>query len=206
MMMLRVGRQRKTSAGFGHQPIDALSRLEKINSATSSARGNSRAPQMDGIAEALGMLDDAVTVLEHVRTDLRLLAEPVIAASAEPDSVTRALFADEYDERRDALARHVVGPQDAAAVLLSQDGQEYGVPVDDALTYRIGRFPMALSPEGLGLPAPAGGFSEMSEVISVLKAIEGALDKIDRVFTRYSQDKTFLERKLAFLKDSVVSS
>ncbi|MEM9232648.1 MAG: hypothetical protein AAGA69_00235 [Pseudomonadota bacterium] len=202
-----MGRQRKQGSGpASHQSVDALSRLKRISTSSIRVREQVKAPQLDGIVEALDMLEDACAVMAQVRADLKLLAEPVIAASAEPDMATRALFADEYDERRETLSSHVVGSQDAAAVLLSQDATAFSVVVDEVLTYRIGRFPIALGPEGLGLPAPAGAFAEPREVVAVLKAIQAALDKLDRATSRYAQDKAFLERKLAFLRDSVVQA
>lgn len=205
--MGQVGRQRhSTTKTTAAAAMDAVSRVNRFCTVSTSARQQNRAPQIDGIIDALVMIDDATSVLLQVRQDLKLLAEPAIAASAEPDLANRALFADEYDERRDGLKDHVVGPQDAAATLLSEDGREVSVPVDGTLSYRVGRFPMNFGPEGLGLPAPVGAFEEPTEIVAVLRAIEHAVERIDRATSRYAQDKAFLRRKLAELDDSMLPS
>ena len=161
---------------------------------------------VDGLEDAIAVLDDTCAVLETLRSRIKNLSEPVIAASAEPDVATRALFADEYDDRRETITENLMGPQDGANVLLGDGEGSMTVSLSDSFAYRIAKFELLPNTEGLSLPAPLGAFEDNEDIVSSLKGLEFALENIDRALTHYRRDKGFLENKLAVHQESMVPS
>lgn len=175
---------------------DGGQRLRKI-AGSSSASSTQTTAHIDGIEDALAVLEDSCSVLLSLRNRIKSLAEPVMAASVEADSATRALFADEYDDRRESVLVDMVGPQDAAYLLLGDSSEELEVSLSNSFSYRVGKFYLVTGDEGLALPAPASAFDLKNEIHGTLKSIEMAVEKIDRAMMRYRQDQRFLKGKLA---------
>lgn len=173
-------------------------RAPKIRQVTSTA--------VDGLEDAIAVLDDTCAVLETLRNRIKNLSEPVIAASAEPDAATRALFADEYDDRRETIAENLMGSQDGANVLLGDGDGSMTVSLTDSFAYRIAKFELLPDTDGLTLPAPLGAFEDNEDIVSSLRGLENALENIDRALAHYRQDKAFLENKLAVHQQTMVAS
>ena len=209
-MTLSVFRSKGLSARLSN-PLNnqveskALERAKKL-SATAPKPHQASPMAVDGLEDAIAVLDDTCAVLETLRSRIKNLSEPVIAASAEPDVATRALFADEYDDRRETITENLMGPQNGANVLLGDGEGSMTVSLSDSFAYRIAKFELLPNTEGLSLPAPLGAFEDNEDIVSSLKGLEFALENIDRALTHYRRDKGFLENKLAVHQESMVPS
>lgn len=205
-MALSVFRPRKLLTTLTDESTERCQeRAKKLAAAPVMPSVSDAVSSEDVIVDALSILEDACAVLLNLRNRIKCLAEPVLAASAEPDAATRALFADEYDERREELVEQTVGPQDAAYALLGDGTEQVEIMLSSVFSYRVSKTRILQRDGGIDLPAPLNAFESTEDILSTLRAIQNALDMIDRTLLRYRQDKKFLEGKLDSQRQSVVA-
>ncbi|WP_148235288.1 hypothetical protein [Parvularcula bermudensis] len=170
----------------------------RIRSTLSPHIGSSadKAPLDEPLRVAIITLDDACMVLDGVRAQLRDIAEPVIAAAADPDPANRALFADEYDEHRERFHSFRLDDQDPAAAILGESSTAMSIDLPNGTAYRVGRFSLGQQAE-LTLPPPVTAFADHGEIAEILGAIDAAFSVLDGALVRYRQDSRFLSARFS---------
>jgi hypothetical protein len=150
----------------------------------------------DTAREVLQWLGAALVFVEDIRGQLRRMAEPTISASAESDTAARALFADEYDDRRDELVRMIEETTSEGRPLITADTAPIKLSLPPKNDYVVHPSPIGVDPSSLNLPPPKAAFSEHAEIAMILDRLDGAFTRLDRTALRFKQDQSFLDRHI----------
>ncbi|MGV6801587.1 MAG: hypothetical protein ACWA5L_06675 [bacterium] len=152
-------------------------------------------PPADVIA-ALGAIEATFSVIEKIRAELIAASHLVLEAQKDPDIASRALLADQYDEKRQSIVSIASNVTDEAARLTSPEAKPIVISLSDHTDYTIDVVNLDIGEEGLNLPPPTNGFATNNELASILGFLDTAMGEIDEYSEDYMRDARFLMTRI----------